>query len=79
MIAAELDKMVGQQPVHEHDQKQAQAVAETFLLLIGEPGEGQQVSVSVCGWLQWNGGVTAPHEFTGANVNVSASIVAKPA
>ena len=48
-VAAELDKVVEAQPLHSIDRIHAEAAADAFLDLIGDPGEGQEVSVSVNG------------------------------
>lgn len=78
-VAAELAKVVASQPIHAADQAQAQAVAETFILVVDEPSDGFELSISVSGWLQWRAAehATSAGPFTGANVSVSVSIVAK--
>lgn len=78
-IAAELDKVEAQQPVHAHDRDVAEGAAGEVLDLIPDPeSDAEEVSVTVSGWVQWKGLLDQGHTITGANVNVSASIVAKP-
>jgi len=72
-VAAELDKVVEAQPIHAADRAQAAAAADAFLDLIGDPGEGQEVSVSVCGSVSRYGS----EALTSASFNVNASILAK--
>lgn len=78
-IASKFDEVVASQPVHEKDREVAIATAGAIVGLIGEPAEGQEISISVSGWLQWQHieGQAAPESFTGCSLTVSASIVAK--
>ncbi len=72
-VAAELDKVVAQQPIHAADRAQAAAAVDAFLDLIGDPGEGQEVSVSV------NGSVSRydSDSLTSASVGVNVCILTK--
>lgn len=47
----ELDKVVKSQPVHAEDSGEAFATADMFVRKLHEPGEGEEVSVSVSGYL----------------------------
>lgn len=72
-VAAELDKVVASQPIHEIDRAQAEAAAEAFLSLLGEPGAQQEISVSVSGSIcRWDSDVV-----TGTMVSVNAAILSK--
>lgn len=77
-IAHKLAEVVAQQAIHEHDRAAAQATAETVLGFVREPGDGEILSVNVAGWLSWQAQDPAPGEFTGACVNVSASVLRAP-
>jgi prefoldin subunit 5 len=78
-VAAEFDKVVEQQPIHEADRAQAEATVEAMLGVIPDAGEGEEVLVSVSGYVQWRGtlGGAAPVTITGANVSVGANVAAK--
>ena len=79
-LAAEFDKVVASQPVHAADREVALATAAAVLGVIAAPGDGQDISVNVSGWLQWTGsGPDNPEAFGGCNVSVSASNVARQA
>jgi hypothetical protein len=70
-VAEQLAETVKTQPMHVEDQKQAQAAAESIIgLLVVDTTK--DVMVSMSGSLSKSRSGT-----TGANVNVSASIVAK--
>lgn len=72
-VSAKLDETAEQQPIHESDKAQALAVTEAFLALVRAPGEGEEVSVTVSGWLSKR---RAEDEgLIGASVSVQASIV----
>lgn len=75
-IAAELDKVVDQQPIHAADRDQAEANAAAALDVIPEPGEGQDISVSVNGYVQWRGVLNGepPATITGVNISATAQI-----
>lgn len=76
-VAAELDKVVASQPIHQADRDPAQAAAEAFTALLGEPREGQEISVSVSGSAsKWADGQQT-ETVTGAGVSISASLLAK--
>lgn len=79
-VASKFDEVVATQPVHAKDREGAIAAATTFAGLISEPGEGQEVMISVSGSVGWQVPVEAgeiPAELTTAGVSVSATIVAK--
>ena len=79
-ITAELDKVVEQQPIHSADRAQAEVNANGALDVIPEPGDGEEISVAVNGYVQWRGVLNGepPALITAATINASASIVAKP-
>ena len=72
-VIAKIDEVVVQQPIHAHDQEAAKAAAETFIGLVRDPGEGEEISVSV------NGSVSSYGDtgFVSAGVGVSASVLTK--
>lgn len=72
-VEAEFGKVVASQPIHDRDRQAAQDAAETFIDILKEPSENECVQVHVSGVLSW----ADVNTFTGANVNVSASIVPK--
>lgn len=79
-VATKFDEVVATQPVHAKDREVAIATATSVAGLVGEPGENQEVSVSVNGWVQWHGALAAgevPDELTGASVSVTVGIVPK--
>lgn len=67
-VAAELEKVVASQPIHEHDVAQAQAAADAFIDLVGEVA-GLELSVSVNGSVYTVDGV-----FRGASVGVNVGL-----
>lgn len=69
-VSDAFDAVVAGQPVHDIDRNAAVAAAEAFVDMLGEPNEGDEVRVSVNGYLSWRG----EGDFIGANVAVSASI-----
>lgn len=75
-VAAEFDKVIASQPVHAADKAAAIATAEAMIDVTREPAEGEEVRVSVSGYLQWQGQMDEG-QFIGANVNVGA-FVGKP-
>ena len=78
-VADEFDKVVLQQPIHEHDRAQAEKQACAVIDLVPEPeDETREIAVSVSGWVQWTGTYPGDHVFSAASVSVSASIIHKP-
>ena len=79
-VAAKLDEVETSQPIHKKDKQAAQDTAEDFIDQLGEPGENQDIGVSVSGSLSWSG-TQGEEDFkiTGANVSVSASLLTKAA
>lgn len=67
-IAAEFDRVLASQPVHAVDRDAAQAAAEAFVEMLGEPIEGQHIAVTVYGSVGWRG----ENDFTSASVGVNA-------
>jgi hypothetical protein len=74
-VEEELGKVVEAQPVHEHDRQAAQDAAEAFINALAEPGEEQQIAVSVSGSLGWTD--ETARNFTSTSVSVYARIEAK--
>jgi hypothetical protein len=72
-IAAEFDSVLANQPVHAADRASAQAAAEAFVDVVNEPAEGEELAVTVNGYVSWR----VEGEFTGASVGVSANVRAK--
>ena len=79
-VGTKFDEVVASQPVHANDRDAAVAAATAYIGLLAEPGADQEIAVTVDGWVQWTHqeGVD-PTAFTGAYVNVQASLAAKPA
>jgi hypothetical protein len=71
-VAAELDKVVEAQPVHSADRNNAEDCFSAMIELIGEPSAGQDVSVSMNGYVQ-----TIDGTATGVSVGVTIHIVDK--
>lgn len=76
-VAAEMAKVVEAQPVHKHDAEAVQAAAETYVGLIPEPTDKQDVIVAASGWLEWQDSSENEPAFVGASVSVSARLIAK--
>lgn len=74
-LAEAFDNVVKNQPSHEADRAAALACGEAFVDMLREPGEGDEVSVSVYGSLSWPN--EKPGEFYSGNVSVTAGV--KPA
>lgn len=75
-VAAKFADVLTSQPVHAVDLPTAQSTAEAFIDLLEEPGEGQQFSASISGYVSWRGQQDEA-QFTGANVSIGISMVAK--
>lgn len=74
-VAAELDKVVAAQPIHAADHSAALETAKAFIGLCAEPGDGQEVSVSVNGYVSRYD--RDDDAFSGASVGVTVGLVAK--
>jgi hypothetical protein len=72
-IAAELERVASDQPVHATDRAAAQAAAESFVDLLSEPAEGQTIVVNVNGSLGW----LTEGDFCSANIGIGARVGAK--
>lgn len=70
-VALALEKVVQQQPVHAVDFAHAQAVASTFIDLLPEVADKQELVVVVSGSVSWSGAEQSP-TLSSANVGVSA-------
>lgn len=76
-VAAELDRVVEQQPIHRNDQKQAMAAAHAFIDVCPEPKDDQVVHVTVSGSVTWRGDMSND-DIIGAGVNVTAGVGPAP-
>lgn len=74
-VEEELSKVVASQPIHKKDQDQALVAALEFIGLLRDD-ESRDVSVSVSGYLSWEG-VDAAGGITGTNISVTATLVAR--
>ena len=72
-VAAQLDQVVANQPIHKADRAQAQAAAEAFLGVLPDDASGKDFYLSVSGSVSWTDGSV----ITAARLNVSASLAAK--
>lgn len=77
-VAEKMASVVEQQPNHKVDQEAAVNAANAFIDVLADPAEGEEVSVSMSGSVGWRTANDAPI-YTGASVQVGASIRAKPA
>jgi len=69
-IAVKLDEVVASQPIHDVDRAKAETLVGSFLELIEEPSDGQEISISL------NGSIgTIDGAVTHANVGVGIAIV----
>lgn len=71
--AAEFDKVVESQPVHAADRDAALATVGAMIDAVVDPAEGEEVRVSVSGYLSWR----TEGEFITASVSAQAGVVAK--
>jgi hypothetical protein len=78
-VGEEFDKVVGNQPVHALDRDATVTAAEAFAKMLGEPAEGEEIAISVNGYLSWRGvlGSEEGHTISAANVTIGASLIAK--
>jgi putative aminopeptidase FrvX len=70
-IADALDGVVKQQTIHTADREQAERAIDAFIDVLGEPGEGEQLGVSVNGYVSATDGV-----IRSATISISASLIA---
>lgn len=71
-VVEKFNEIVAGQPVHQADRDAAQSAVKAFIDTLTEPGDEQQISVSFSGSLSWR----EEGVFTGAGMNVSASLIA---
>jgi hypothetical protein len=77
-VAAKLQEIVDQQPVHAADLGHAATVADAFIDLLADD-DTKDVYVSMNGYVSWNGAGEAPR-FSGASLTCGVShVVRKPA
>jgi hypothetical protein len=84
LAAAFDEKVLPGQPMHAHDRDAHLASVERQLQLLPEPGDHQDVSVSMNGHLSWShpvaiGEVPPAESFTSAGFGCSVSLVVKEA
>jgi hypothetical protein len=72
-VADQMQAVVDNQPVHASDHDAVLVSAKAFIDILGDPNEGDEVHVSVNGYLSWHGDMSQA-DFIGANVTVAASI-----
>lgn len=72
-IASEFAKIVASQPVHAADRASAQAAAQSYVDMLQDPADGEEIAATVNGYVSWR----TEGEFTGASVGVTASVRAK--
>lgn len=78
-VAAELDKVVGHQPIHARDRAAVQATADTFIDMLADD-DTKDIRVSCNGYLSWNGSGTfdpATAPLCGTSVGFQAGHVAR--
>ena len=71
-VRAKMAEVVVGQPIHEKDQAAAVTTAQTFIDMLADDPI-RDVYASISGSLSWQG----ENNFTGASVNVSASLVVR--
>lgn len=77
-VAAKLDEIAVQQPVHEADKVQALAAAESFVRILADDDE-KNVCVNVSGSVSYvHVEAGQPQITTSADVSVSAGLLARP-
>lgn len=72
LIADSFKNVVDTQPSHATDRDAAVASASAFVDMLAEPGEGDEIAVSMHGSLGWKH--DAPDQFHSASVGVSAAV-----
>jgi hypothetical protein len=70
-VAAQFDKIVAAQPIHEADRAEAQAVAETFIDKLASDAE-RDVQINVNGYVQ-----TTEEQVTSICVGLTATLVTR--
>lgn len=75
-VAAVFDKVVADQPTHEHDKAAVLANANAAIDLLADNDE-MDVEVSCSGWLSWISHQDDPLPINAANINCAASLVAR--
>lgn len=73
-VTTKLDDVITSQPIHEHDKAAALATVEALTALVGEPKEGEELSVSVNGSI-WKTGETIGGVSVGVNISVQQKLV----
>jgi hypothetical protein len=76
-IREQFDAVVVSQPSHAADKEAAVVAAQTFVRLLAEPGEGDEIYVNMYGSLGWRHDVL--DEFVSAGLTINASLRRKPA
>lgn len=76
-IAQQFDAIEAEQPAHSLDRAQAAAAADAFLAACPEPGEKQQLYVSMYGSLNYQREPVTAAGVLGASVSVSIALIAR--
>lgn len=77
-IREKFDDVVVAQPTHAADKEAAVVAAQTFVRLLAEPKDDEEIYVIVNGSLGWNYDQgMAPTEFLHADLNLNVSLRAK--
>jgi len=71
-VDAEMAKVVQGQSVHSADAESAVVAASTFIDLLADLKDGEEIRVSVHGSLGWNG--VNPEVFSHANIGITSGI-----
>jgi len=69
--------VIATQPVHMHDKAAALANVDQALALVSEPAEGQEISVSMHGYMSFVGSHDQPERITNVAVSTTVSLVNK--
>jgi hypothetical protein len=74
-IREQFDAVVASQPSHSADKEAAVVAAQKLVRLLADPGEGDEIYVSMNGSLGWKH--DAPEQFMHANVTINTSVCKK--
>lgn len=72
LIREKFDEVVVTQPTHAADKEAAVVAAQTLVRLLADPHEGDEIVVSMNGYLSWKSEV--PDEFLQASLTVSTQL-----
>lgn len=76
-VSSKIDEIVQQQPCHAADRAQVLAAVDAFVVLCPEPGDNEELSVAVNGYVsgEWEQGNLA--KLKGVSFHVSAGVSQK--